>query len=77
MRVDMIISITPTEEEVKTINAFAKFLDELEIKIECYEHNADQEKAEYTLSALREGLDDLEELLHDLENDDNTGVIIE
>lgn len=75
MMVVTTVSITPTEEERQTIEAFANFLDELEMAMDDYEHNADKGKAYYTLRALRDGLDDLEELLHELANDDNIGVI--
>lgn len=76
MMVVTTVSITPTEEERQTIEAFANFLDELETQMDCYEHNADKGKAYYTLRALRDGLDDLEEVLHDLANYDNTETII-
>ena len=75
MIVTTVVSITPTEEEYHAIEAFANFLDEFGNKIECYDHNADQEKAECTLRALRQGLEDLEDLLYQLANDDNIGVI--
>lgn len=76
MVVTTVVSITPTEEELHTIEAFANFLDELDMQMECYDHNADHAKAHYTVQALRQGLDDLEELLHDLANYDNTETII-
>ena len=77
MRTTMTVSITPTEEELRTIEAFANFLDDLEVATEAYEHNADEAKVRYTLQELRQGLDDLEEVLYQLANDNNEGEVVE
>ena len=76
MIVTTTVSITPTEEEYHTIEAFANFLEELATEMECYDHNADQEKADCTIRELRQGLEDLEDLLYQLANDDGTEKII-